>query len=80
MSIFGLQDGKPIHCRRSRLECAGFSACEHINPELINIERYELDPESLEAVLKVQIDTRLREADTPEKLALMYVFLLFLNV
>ena len=42
-------------------------------PDLVNQERFELDPESLEDVLKIQIDSSLREADTPEKLALMYV-------
>jgi hypothetical protein len=72
-SVFGLNDGKDILCRRSRLTCAGYSACEYINPALINQERFELDPESLEDVLRIQIDSCLREADTPEKLALMYV-------
>jgi len=70
-SVFRLKDGKEILCRRSRLTCAGFSACEYINPALVDQERFELDPESLEDVLKIQIDSRLREADTPEKLALM---------
>ena len=70
-SVFGLDDGKEILCQRSRLKCVGYSACEYINPDLIDHERYELDPESLEQVLKIQIDSRLREADTPEKLALM---------
>ena len=67
------QDGKEILCRRSHLTCAGYSACEYINPALVNQERFELDPESLEDVLKIQIGSRLQEADTPEKLALMYV-------
>ncbi|KAF8150842.1 hypothetical protein B0H34DRAFT_801761 [Crassisporium funariophilum] len=35
-------------------------------------ERYELEAESLETVLKIQIDTRVREADTPEKLAAIF--------
>lgn len=72
-SVFGLKDGQEILCRRSRLTCAGYSACEYINPALVNQERFELDPESLEDVLRIQIDSRLQEADTPEKLALMYV-------
>jgi hypothetical protein len=70
-SVFGLKDDEEILCRRSRLTCAGYSACEYINPALVNQERYELDPESLEDVLRIQIDSRLREADSPEKLALM---------
>ena len=70
-SVFGLNDGEEIICRRSRLTCAGYSACEYINPALVNQKRFELDPGSLEDVLRIQIDARLREADTPEKLALM---------
>ncbi|KAF8161444.1 hypothetical protein B0H34DRAFT_840756 [Crassisporium funariophilum] len=71
-SIFGINDGGDIVCRRSRLTCAGYSACEHIHPALVDRKRYELDPESLEDVLQVQIDSRLREADSPEKLALIF--------
>ena len=68
MSIFGR---KAIRCRRSRLQCGGYAACEHVNPALIDQERYELTTESLEAVLEVQLNARMREADSPEKLALM---------
>lgn len=35
--------------------------------------RWELDPESLEKVVRAQIASRVAEADTPEKHALMYV-------
>ena len=72
-SVFGLKDGKEILCRRSHLTCAGYSACKYINPALVNQEQFELDPESLEDVLKIQIGSWLQEADTPEKLALMYI-------
>ncbi|KAF9479178.1 hypothetical protein BDN70DRAFT_984560 [Pholiota conissans] len=71
-SVFGLTDGGEVKVRRTRLKCGGFSACEHVNPALLNHERYELDPESLQDVLKIQIDSRLREADTPEKHALIF--------
>lgn len=60
-SVFGLKlEDFPqgIICRRSRLKCAAFLACEHVNPALINQERYELNPESLEGVLEIQIDAR----------------------
>ena len=36
--VFGLNDGEDILCRRSRLKCAGYSACEFINPDLVNQE------------------------------------------
>ncbi|TFK36609.1 hypothetical protein BDQ12DRAFT_725070 [Crucibulum laeve] len=41
----------PIECRHSRLECAGVYACKHVNPALVNVTRYELDPASLEQVI-----------------------------
>lgn len=48
---FDIFTGQPIPCRRSHLECVGFHACSHVNPKLLNVEHYELDPESLEEVL-----------------------------
>jgi hypothetical protein len=60
-------------CHRSRLKCAGFHACRHVNPKLLKVERYELDSESLEEVVQAQIETRTLEADSAEKLTLMYV-------
>ena len=49
----------------------GYAACEHVNPALIGQEHYELTTELLEAVLEVQLNARMREADLPKKLALM---------
>jgi len=72
-SVFGFKDGREIVCQRSHLTCASYLACEHINPALVNQEQFELDLESLEDVLKIQIDLHLQKADTPEKLALMYI-------
>jgi hypothetical protein len=70
---FDIFTGESIPCRRSRLECAGFHACSHVNPKLLNVKRYELDPKSLDEVVQAQVETRITEADSAEKLALMYV-------
>jgi hypothetical protein len=37
-SVFGFKDGKEIFCRRSCLTCSSYSACEHINPALVDQE------------------------------------------
>ncbi|KAF8175111.1 hypothetical protein BJ912DRAFT_1075466 [Pholiota molesta] len=39
---------------------------------LKNQERYELHAESLDEVLKIQLDTRVQEANSPQKLALIF--------
>ncbi|KAF8219819.1 hypothetical protein L208DRAFT_1382878 [Tricholoma matsutake] len=54
---FNIFTGEPIPCRCSRLICAGFHACTHINPELLHIEHFELDPGSLEEIMQAQIQS-----------------------
>ncbi|KAJ6605718.1 hypothetical protein B0H10DRAFT_2440161 [Mycena sp. CBHHK59/15] len=56
----------PIRCRRSRMSCKGCFACERVDPVLIQVERYELDPASRDAVFAAQRETRRREGTTAE--------------
>ena len=65
-------DGKGLTCRRSCLTCAGFYACELVEPKIIDITRYELDPGSLQTLVQAQVESRLSEADSVAKHALMY--------
>ncbi|KAF8900243.1 hypothetical protein CPB84DRAFT_1919753 [Gymnopilus junonius] len=70
LSIF---TGEPILCRRSRLHCGGIYGCERLNPNLLE-EHWELNPRSLETVVEAQIASRVGEADTPEKRALISLY------
>ena|ERR1700733_477100 len=65
---FDIFTKQPIPCCRSCLECAGFHACSHVNPKLLNVKHYGLDPESLEEVVQAQIETRTLEANSAEKM------------
>ncbi|KAF7326552.1 hypothetical protein MVEN_02608400 [Mycena venus] len=56
----------PIPCRRARMSCKGAHACERIDPKLIEVVRYDLDPASRTAVFAAQQDTRRREGTTAE--------------
>ncbi|KAG6822985.1 hypothetical protein H0H92_011827, partial [Tricholoma furcatifolium] len=69
---FSIFTGSPIKCRRSRLECAGFSACINVDPKLLETERWELDPSSLEDLVKLQVQDRIQEGNTAEKIALTF--------
>jgi hypothetical protein len=65
-------DGKGVTCQCSRLTCAGFYACELIEPKIIDITRHGLDPGSLQTLVQAQVESRLSEADSVAKHALMY--------
>ncbi|KAG6819655.1 hypothetical protein H0H93_009829 [Arthromyces matolae] len=69
---FDIFTGEAIPCRRSHLQCAGYHACAKIDPKLLSFERYELDPSSLEAVVAAQIKSRNEEANSAEKIALIF--------
>ncbi|KAJ7693159.1 hypothetical protein B0H17DRAFT_1060317 [Mycena rosella] len=56
----------PIKCRRARMTCKGGHACERVDPKLMHVERYDLDPTSRDAVFAAQQDTRRREGTTAE--------------
>ncbi|KAJ7170422.1 hypothetical protein C8R43DRAFT_830698, partial [Mycena crocata] len=57
---------EPIRCRRARMTCNGCGACERIDRKLIQIDRYDLDPATRNAVLEAQQDTRRRAGATAE--------------
>lgn len=62
--------GKMIECRRTRLQCGGFHACEHLDRALLEVERYELEAESLDMVVAAQIKSRVQDGNTSDKLVL----------
>ncbi|KAF9481142.1 hypothetical protein BDN70DRAFT_976125 [Pholiota conissans] len=72
--------GQKEKARRVRLHCAGVHACEHVNPDLLDVERYELDPQSLKKVVDAQVQSRIDEADTPEKQAAIFFSVSFQSV
>jgi hypothetical protein len=43
-------------------------------------DRRELNPKSLEDVIKAQIESRMNETDSTEKRTLMYLFSVLLNI
>ncbi|KAJ6530760.1 hypothetical protein B0H19DRAFT_1328025 [Mycena capillaripes] len=56
----------PIRCRRARMTCKCCCACERVDKKLIEIDRWDLDPASRDAVFTAQQDTRRREGTTAE--------------
>ncbi|KAJ7440024.1 hypothetical protein FB451DRAFT_966547, partial [Mycena latifolia] len=58
-----------VKCRRARHRCNGCLRCSELDPALVNVTRYELDPAPRTAVINAEIATRQEEGDTPEKLA-----------
>ena len=67
MSIFG---GDEILCRRRRQKCAGVHVCQNVDTQLLK-DRRELNPKSLEDVIKAQIESRVNETDSTAKRTLM---------
>lgn len=71
MSIF---TGKgEIVCRRRRQKCAGVHVCKNVDPLLLE-DRRELNPKSLEDVIKAQVESRVNETDSTAKRTIMYLF------
>ncbi|KAJ6631823.1 hypothetical protein B0H10DRAFT_1937586 [Mycena sp. CBHHK59/15] len=61
------EPGMPaIKCRRARMTCKGGHACERVDPKLMHVERYDLDPASRDAVFAAQQDTQRQEGTTAE--------------
>jgi hypothetical protein len=61
------EPGKPaIACRRARMTCKGSHACERVDPALIRVERYDLNPASRDAVFAARQETRRTEGATAE--------------
>ncbi|KAK6974246.1 hypothetical protein R3P38DRAFT_2447950, partial [Favolaschia claudopus] len=60
-----LEPGQPkLPCRRARMGCRGAHACERIDRKLIEVDRYDLDPATRDAVLNAQQNTRRNEGTT----------------
>jgi hypothetical protein len=67
------QRGFPsVTCRRSRLVCKGVYACLGIDPALLDVERYDLDPATRLKVFAAQKATRTDEKSSVEQRAATY--------
>ena len=62
----------PVTCRRSRLVCKGVYACFGIDPALLDVERYDLDPAPRLKVFEAQKSTRVDERSSVEQRAATY--------
>lgn len=51
----------PIQCRRARAKCNGCFACAEVNPKLLDVERFELDPAPRAKIFAAQQETRTNE-------------------
>jgi hypothetical protein len=74
VSIFG---GNEVVCHRRRQKCAGVHVCRNVDPSLLK-DRRELNPKSLEDVIKAQVESRVEETDSTAKRTLMYIFSFFI--
>jgi hypothetical protein len=52
---------EPVQYRRSRLSCRGCFSCAELDPILLDVERFELDPRPRDAVLAALIESRGQE-------------------
>ena len=68
VSIFS---GNEIVCCCCCQKCAGVHVCENVDPK----DRHDLNPKSLEDVIKAQVESRVDETDSTAKRTLMYFFL-----
>ncbi|KAJ3716985.1 hypothetical protein C8R42DRAFT_724623 [Lentinula raphanica] len=77
----GLKDSKPklsiftgdkTVCIRKRQRCSGVYACNKLDPSYINVERYELNPETLKKLIQEQIESRIVETDSIDKKTLVF--------
>ena len=69
----------PITCRQSRLKCCGCHACSEINPELLNITQYELDPSSRDRIFAAQQKTRQEEGNSIERQTVTFAIHVFFS-
>ncbi|KAJ7465620.1 hypothetical protein FB451DRAFT_1487168 [Mycena latifolia] len=63
-SFFGLSGDIKIACRRATPKCNGVSACESLDPDFLNEERRELDPEPSRKLAAVMLRTREMQDNT----------------
>jgi hypothetical protein len=59
----------PVKCRRSCLHCKGCYACSLLDPKLLEVERFELDPKSRDAIIEAETESRLDEGSTANRTA-----------
>ncbi|KAJ7883173.1 hypothetical protein B0H14DRAFT_2702312 [Mycena olivaceomarginata] len=62
-----------VQCRRARQLCHGVMFCPFIDPVLIDVERYELDPHARDTVNNAQIVQRLNQGSIIQDKAICYV-------
>ncbi|KAJ7899190.1 hypothetical protein B0H14DRAFT_3424023 [Mycena olivaceomarginata] len=62
-----------VQCRRARQLCQGVMFCPFIDPVLIDVERYELDPHARDTVNNAQIVQRLNQGSIIQDKAICYV-------
>lgn len=72
-------DGNELLARRARPTCRGVFVCVHLDPSLHNITRFELDPETYQAVIDAQADVRMQQGNDANHRALRSVFHLCLH-
>jgi hypothetical protein len=63
--VFGTE---PVQCRRSRLSCRGCYACAELAPELLDVQRFELDPQPRDAILAALGESRGQEGTSTDGL------------
>ncbi|KAK6971991.1 hypothetical protein R3P38DRAFT_3487128 [Favolaschia claudopus] len=72
-----LEPGQPkLPCRRARMGCRGAHACERIDRKLIEVDRYDLDPATRDAVLNAQQNTCRNEGTTVEDITATFFTLI----
>ena len=62
-----------VSCRRSRLACRGCYACAEVNPQLLNVTRFELDPAARVAILYAEKNSRNQEGSNANMRVATYV-------
>ncbi|KAJ7925403.1 hypothetical protein B0H13DRAFT_2314617 [Mycena leptocephala] len=62
-----------VQCRQARQLCQGVMFCPFIDPVLIDVERYELDPHAPDTVNNAQIVQRLNQGSIIQDKAICYV-------
>jgi len=76
VSIFGEDK---IVCQHRHQKCAGVHVCKNVDTNLLK-DRRELNPKSLEDVIKAQVESHVNETDSAAKRTLMYLFSFFYKV
>ena len=62
-----------MSCRCSRLACQGWYACAEVDPQLLNVTRFELDPAPCDAILDAEKNSRNQEGYSANMRVATYV-------